>query len=230
MAALGHTITEADVRVALKGMMSSPEGLNGFKRAFMNLWVPKHLPAEQVIDPAAWASRADRSSYVDGSVVFALDVTPERDRGAIGVAGPSGDATHLEVVDDRPGTWWMPDRIEALQARWNPVEWLVDGRSPAASLIPELSDRGINVRVTQAAEMARACRDFYDKATQGGIVHLAQHELAAALAGARQRPIGDAWGWDRRGTTNIAPLVAVTLAAYGLAVNGPTDNRVFVFR
>lgn len=230
MPALGHTITEADVRVALKGMVSSPEGLNGFKRAFLNLWVPKHLPAEQVIPADVWGARQDRESFPRAPMVFAFDMNPERDRGAIGVAGWSEGARHVEVVDDREGVWWMVDRIIALHGRFDPPAWMVDSRSPAASLIEPLAEAGIPVEVIQRPAMARACGDFFDRVTDGGIVHLDQPELTTALASATTSAIGDAWGWARRGVTNIAPLVAVTMAAYGLGLYGDADSNVLVFR
>jgi hypothetical protein len=174
--------------------------------------------------------------------VFAFDVNPERDRGAIGVAGYAGDDVVLEVVDDRRGTWWMVDRICELNERHRPAAWLVEGRSPAASLIPELVKRGLVVAsergrgvpagavVVVGSEMARACGDLFDRVTQGGLKHLDQPEITTALAGAAKRPIGDAWGWARKELVNIAPLVAITLAAYGLSTVAAPDPRVFVFR
>jgi hypothetical protein len=50
---------------------------------------------------------------------------------------------------------------------------------------------------------------------------LNQPELNVALAGALRRDVGDRWLWARKGVqVDISPLVAVTLAAYGLAVKG----------
>jgi hypothetical protein len=45
--------------------------------------------------------------------------------------------------------------------------------------------------------------------------HIPHPALSAALAGAGKRPLGDAWAWDRRGTSvDISPLVAATLARW----------------
>jgi len=52
----------------------------------------------------------------------------------------------------------------------------------------------------------------------GSIWHIGQPELDEAIASATKRPLGDAWAWSRKNaTTDISPLVAVTLATFGLA-------------
>jgi hypothetical protein len=50
--------------------------------------------------------------------------------------------------------------------------------------------------------------------------------LDAAVAGARQRTLGDAWAWSRRAVSvDISPLVAVTLAAWGHAPRAHSYQR-----
>ena len=50
--------------------------------------------------------------------------------------------------------------------------------------------------------------------------------LAAALAGAQQRPLGDAWAWSRKSSrVNIAPLIAATLALSS-AIDSPAGEPV----
>ncbi len=111
---------------------------------------------------------------------------------------------------------------------------LVDSMSPAASLVPGLKALRAKVVVTQAADMAKACGLVYDMTKAATLRHgdsADQAALAAAVAGARRRPIRDAggWGWDRRDeSVNVAPLVAFTLAVLGASskrrTNG-TGNR-----
>lgn len=112
------------------------------------------------------------------------------------------------------------------------IEWLkeraghripivIDAASPASSLIPGLKAVRAKVVTTAAADMAKACGLVFDMVTAGTLRHgdgPDQQALAAAVAGARKRPIRDAggWGWDRRDeSVNIAPLVAFTLAVLG---------------
>lgn len=170
-----------------------------------------------VIGEDAWRALADERSRPEDPVAFAIDVTPERSHGAIGVAGVSGSATHIEVVDHRSGTGWIVDRAVDLHERWNPCAWVVDAGGPAGSLIPDLERAGLQIVTPKVREIAQACGQFFDGVSDQSIVHLDQAPLAAALAGAQQRPLGEAWAWARRGVSvDISPLVAVTLAAWGL--------------
>jgi hypothetical protein len=66
-------------------------------------------------------------------------------------------------------------------------------------------------------EHAQACGMFFEAATGGWLRHIGQPNLAAALDGATKRPLGDAWAWNRVGSSvDISPLVAVTLALRAL--------------
>lgn len=171
----------------------------------------------QVIGEDAWRALGDASSRPEDPVAFCVDMTPERSHAAIGVAGAAGEATHVEVVDHRPGTGWVVERAADLQERWSPCAWVVDAGGPAGSLIPDLEKAGIEVISPKAREVAQATGQFIDDVTEQALVHLDQAPLAAALAGAQLRPLGEASAWARRGVSvDISPLVAVTLAAWGL--------------
>jgi hypothetical protein len=96
--------------------------------------------------------------------------------------------------------------------------WVVDGGGSAGSLIADLEER-LSVEVVQpkAREVAASCGQFYDAVAEQTLSHLDQAPLASALAGAQKRPLGDAWAWARRlVSVDISPLVAVTLAKWGL--------------
>lgn len=174
----------------------------------------------RVIAEDAWRALGDGSSQPADPVAFAIDTTPERSHTAIGVAGASGEATHVEVVDHRPGTGWVVERAVDLQERWGPSCWVVDEGGPAGSLIPALVEAGIEVRSPKSREVAQATGWLIDAVADGSLVHLDQAPLAAALAGAQLRTLGDASAWARRGVSvDICPLVAVTLAAWGLRTN-----------
>jgi len=88
----------------------------------------------------------------------------------------------------------------------------------------------VEVVSPKAREVAAACGQFYDAVTEQSLSHLDQAPLASALAGAQKRPLGDAWAWARRiVSVDISPLVAATLAKWGLGVEveddvDPLDN------
>jgi hypothetical protein len=132
----------------------------------------------------------------------------------------------VELVEHRPGTDWAVGRLAELARRWNPWPVVIDAGSPAYSLLIDLSSLSIQTEVTGAREYAAACGQFYDAVTAGQIVHLDQPVLNAAVAGARKRVLGDAWAWARRAGGDVSPLVAVTLARWGLTKAG--DGRIQV--
>ncbi|MEU3426602.1 terminase [Streptomyces gardneri] len=172
----------------------------------------------QVIGEDAWRALADPKSKPDGELSMAIDATPERDHAAIAVAGPWRGGTHVEVIDHRPGLGWVVERAKELHARHKPRCWVVDGGGPAGSLIQDLADElGVEIVQPKARDIAVATGQFYDAVVEQGVSHLDQAPLAVALAGAQRRPLGDAWAWARRGVgVDISPLVAVTLARWGL--------------
>jgi hypothetical protein len=66
-----------------------------------------------------------------------------------------------------------------------------------------------------------------DAAAQGEVRHLATAELIAALDGALKRPLGDAWAWSRKSSSvDISPLVAATLALWGLRTGKKPVPRI----
>ncbi|MFI9344934.1 terminase [Streptomyces sp. NPDC052773] len=187
-----------------------------------------------VIGKDAWEALADEESRPDDPVAFAVDVTPERSHASICVAGRCGDGVHVEVVDNRPGTGWVADRVRDLTEKWGPRCWVIDPGSPAGALIKDVTDalkvdpdeevdEGEEPRLlaplvqTKTRDVVQATGQFYDAVAAGRISHLDNAPLATALAGARKRELGEAWAWARRGAgVDITPLVAVTLARWGL--------------
>jgi hypothetical protein len=194
-----------------------------FLREALGIW--DTAAQQQVVHPDVWHSLVDGRSEPRLPVCFSADVTPDRQRGSIALAGERADGrTHVEVVNNDAGTGWMVSRLVELNAKWRPVGIVVDPGSPAGSLIPLLQAQGVEPVLTSARDVGQACGSFYDLATTDGLRHLDDPRLNLALGAARKRPIGDsgAWGWHRRdSTTDITPLVAVTLAMWGFASRRP---------
>ncbi|MEU9946919.1 terminase [Streptomyces sp. NPDC047939] len=195
----------------------------------------------QVIGEEAWRAlavldavpggAADGGPPEPGTVAFAIDATPERTHAAIAVAGPWRGGTHVEVADHRHGLGWVVERAKELHERWRPRCWVVDAGGPAGSLIEALADElGVEIVSPKTREIAQATGQFYDAVTDQSLSHRDDAPLATALAGAQQRPLGEAWAWARRGEgVDISPLVAATFAKWGLGAEvdediDPLDN------
>lgn len=174
-----------------------------------------------------WALCADPASQVAGPVVFAAAATPDRSRGAIGVAGARADGVfHIEVVDHRPGISWMLDRLVQLNGTHRPVSVVIDPGSAAGSLLPGLQEAGIEPDLVTGRDRAAACGGLYDAVVESKSVrHLNQPVLTAALSVAQKKPSADAWVFDRKVEgADISPLDAVALALYGYAKYAQNDG------
>lgn len=188
----------------------------GFARERLGIW--STVSSLAVINPQVWADLADSDSPRPSPVAFAIDVPPDRSTASIAVVGERPDGFQAELVRsiNERGTSWVPERVAELVAEWSPVAVVLDASGPAGSLIAPLSEAGVIVVTTSAREMAQACGFFYDAVTEGQLHHGNDPRLNAALAAARKRNLGDAWAWARKNSTDISPLVATTLALYGL--------------
>lgn len=201
----------------------------GFARERLGMWDGE--ASLSVIRAKAWADLANPESQAADPVAFAIDMDPNRLMASIGVAGIAGDRIHVEAIENRScerGSGWIVERVKALQTQWKPCAIVLDAASPAASLIPDLEAARVKLTITNARDMAQACGLFYDAATDGSLVHIDSPLLNRAVAGARKRNIGaeGGWGWNRKdNATDITPLVAVTLATYGLSTKRKRNRQ-----
>ena len=171
-----------------------------------------------VIDPDDWDNLADEASLLADPVCFAFDVSPDRSSAAICAAGKRRDGLgHVEVIRHDRGTGWVvPRLLELHSAGHAAVGFVCDGAGPAASLLPQLEQAGVEVTTVSAKEHGNACGLLFDAVEQQTLRHLGTHELGSAVRGATSRPLGDAWAWSRKNSNaDICPLVAATLAFWG---------------
>jgi hypothetical protein len=238
MPALGHTVDLATIQADHDALDPAE-----FARAYLNRRAPGGRP---VIDAAKWAACRDSTSQLRGLPSFAIDTTADRSASCIGVAGwaavytgshsssesnirsagPNGRSVHVEVVDHRPGTEWVVDRLTELCQRWQPLPVVVDPASAAGSLLVDLAAAGIPTMTVSAREYAFACGQYYDAVADRALCHLEQPDLNAAVKSARKRQLGEAWAWARNRTTDITPLVATTLALWGLVKTGQGNPQI----
>lgn len=204
-----------------------------FARERLGIW---HDPRRGVvIDPNAWADLGDSDSPRPTPVAFAVDVPPDRSTASIGVAGMRPDGLvqiELARAADERGTSWVPERVVKMAQDWSPTAIILDASGPAGSLVgpirEALTGAGLDpdlVHTTSAREMAQACGMFFDSVTEKQLRHGRDPRLNAALVAARKRPLGDAWAWRRKNSTDISPLVAVTLAMFGLKARQPKSKK-----
>lgn len=173
----------------------------------------------RVITDEQWRPRADTELVLSNPVCLAFEVTPDRRFSAIGAAGLGADGVEgVEVIDMRPGTDWVADRLAELKKAHKPVAILCNDNGPAGALIDEVEKKpGLRVTRVNTSEAGQATGMFYDAVDQGVVRYRSPDpDLDAAVAGAVKRTLGEAWAWSQRNSlVNIAPLVACTIALWG---------------
>ena len=229
MPALGHTISLDAIRAEYRAAVRD-SNLNGFRRAYLNQWVLKEDPdADVVFTGDDWAALEGVEESRPDPVVFVVEVADSRKWAHIGLAGKRTDgATHVQVVRSDRGTGWIADKLVELRDAHKPLAVIVNPASPAASLIPDLEAAGIELTLIGGREEAAACGAFVDGVSQGSVRHGGQKLLAISVGVARRRMRGNTWVWkSAEESTDISPLRAVTLAAYGLdrALAAPKKKR-----
>jgi hypothetical protein len=202
--------------VAMEGESMDPRTF-AVERLGVGDW-PTTRAEGAIINVKHWLSLKDPNSEPQDPVVFVYDVTPDRSGAAIGIAGHRDDGLrHVEVVDHRRGTGWVCDRLVELVEKWEPAAVLYDEKSPAASLADRIEKADVKLTPVNASEHAQACGMFFDAVDQRTVRHLGTPELVAALRGVVKRPLSEAWAWSRKNSSiDISPLVAVTLALWGV--------------
>lgn len=175
------------------------------------------------IPVSAFTALGDPESKRTGRVHFAIDVTPDQAWGSLGVAGRRADGIrHLEVVEHKRGIDWIVDRVVEVRKKRPSGPVVLDATSPAGALMPDLAERGVPVLAVSGADLGKACARLKKDTTNAAYRWKSPDEgLIAALQGATQRNIGDGlWAWSRKNSAAvISPLVAVTLANWGAALD-----------
>lgn len=202
-----------DLRLAL-----SPED---FRREVLGIWDDDG--DAWVIPGDAWQAAMDQLTGRDMSlpVAFGIDVSPSRSSAAIAAAYWLTDGRcRVEVIKHELGTDWIVPWLADPARKDERLVTVLDTGGPAGSLVPDLVQQRVRPLLKAGAQdMKAACGGLYDGIVSGTIRHLGDPVLTDALAGAEKRTLMDSWAWSRKDSNaDITPLVAVTLAAYGLSI------------
>jgi hypothetical protein len=177
-----------------------------------------------------WQACENPASEATGPVAFAVAVSLDRRWATIAAAGPAAGPRHLEVIDHRAGTSWVPDRIAQLLKHSN-VGVFADLNGPAGALAADFTNRRIEVTPLTANQYAQACAMIEDAldADEPAVNHLGTDELTAAAKGAVKRTLGDVSVWSRKLSTSlVTPLEAVTIAHWGSVTKAAPEPWVVV--
>jgi len=217
--ALGHTIEE---RVVAHARSTMTEG--EFRRAMLCQWTV----LDDAAIPAKYVQRVmDPTTAPAGALSFGIDVAMDRSWAAISVADETG---RVELIDHREGVSWVVDRTLELW-RKNKGAIVVDGYSPANSLVDRLETGGLPVTRYSLRDMTAACGIFYDAVLDDAIRIRPHTSLTAAIESAKRKQMASGWLWSRTvDNADLTPLFASTLAYHHATNRRPpetTRSRIF---
>ena len=164
-------------------------------------------------------------------IAFAVDVDPDMLSASIAAAWykpepPGSDMRERPVIEipqgcHREGVAWVIPRLAELKAKWRPAAVAIPRNGPAAGLIDDAVQAGIDVMPAASADEAAAFSLIVTAARSHQVLHLGQENAPGmwhAVARAETRDIGDGGkAWSRRDSeSDITPITAGTLALWAL--------------
>jgi hypothetical protein len=195
-------------------------GEESFLREGLGIW--EDLTGALAFGVGKWEACANGGRPKDlGLGALSVAVSYELTHGAIGAASVLDGHAYVKPLQHGQGTYWMARRARELQIRYR-VDVVIDGKGPAAVLIPDLRALGVRLKVVDTNEVLDACAGIFDLVQEQRLHHESFDELDVAVAAAVKRSVGDRWAWGRRtSTADISTLEAVTLATWWAAQRKP---------
>lgn len=201
-----------------------------FKRERLGIWA--EVGTDMVFGNGVWEAAIDEESCPGEQIVFAVDVSPNRDSASIvAVSRRDDDHVHCEVIQSDVGTAWVGYRLNELGLKWKGQSVIVAvAGSQAESLLPSWKRDGADVKLLRFGEYVNACGNLYDMVMQGVFAHLGDPLLTDAVKSAQRAWNKDmaSWYWSRKASdADITPLVAATVGVAGLEHRIRTVRAVF---
>lgn len=225
MPAMGGTQSETVIAHARHTMTDGD-----FRRAFGN---QRTHSDERVIPELTWRRVCRPDASPQGQLVFGVDVSPDREWASIAVCGAT-DVARVELLQRRQGVQWVVPEVARL-VREHGGSVAVDKRSPAGSLIPDITGAGVRrVHELQPGDMTKACAAFYDDVAAGPSklqVRVTPNfeDLDNAVTAAAKQVVGDEWRFARKGAADISALMASTVALWQATRGSPRRSGVQIF-
>lgn len=212
--AAGYTISRsslADSYEEFRDPLTGVIDVAGWARAYGNR--ASHV-REFIFPGSVWADAARPRPQIPDRAGLALDVSPDGRSFAIaaGWRTPDGHGW-VELLDAGDVTRNLPDRVAAIaKARGVPIA--IDRQALAAlEVVDGFTDPAPEVKFLNQAQYGSSCVTFSRGIFNDTVHHSNDQALDDAVQAATKRDYTEGgFGWTRKGTGNIAPLVAATVA------------------
>lgn len=186
-------------------------------REYLSIW-PETF-GESAIDPLLWEQASlDKKPAIPSRVAFGLAIKPGGSVTAICAAWRSSTGrAYVELIEHRPGTDWLPERLQELTQKYRgssvAYDDIAEGKATAGETL-RLSPRP-RLKVQTYRENAAGCIQLVRELERGKLRHSGQVGLDAAAAVVTRREVrGDqgVWLWNSPPGADITPIDAATRA------------------
>lgn len=242
--ALGWTIELDFIMAELARAERSPDeaAMDTFRNEYANQWVrTPQLSSDSrvwIIPEPTWELRGlkpdERQQPIVGPFTIGVDVSPDGESAAIGVAGfhPADGRIRVRVLHLAPGTFWVEEELARVRDAWEPKAFAYDAGGPTLAIAGAVKRAAGTVPIVPVSggKYSAACEAFRVAFTEGDgrAWHENQDWLNSALAGATKKMRGTGWLWDRQtALADISPLPALTCAMWALEMtdDAPEDKE-----
>ena len=193
-------------------------GAASFLREGLGIW--NTVKMDDVFGHGAW-ERCAASDDVEVEL-GAVAISANEDLSLVSLvgAGFNGDDVHGKPLQRTPGTAGAVTRAKTLQDKHGcPV--VVDGRGPAAALIPFLEQAGVDVTVAKTDDVKDACSVLAERVRDHTMTHTDHTALNDQVENAHRKRSGDRWFLAGKAGADISLLKGLSLAVWVLT--RPTD-------
>lgn len=208
-----------------------------FDREMLGVFDPEPVEHEDEPGPLAgdeFLARADPASEPrDSAVALVVEIAAGGTAAAIGLGAMRADGRrHLELVDYRPGTRWITERLAELLDLWPDAVLVMDPAGPAVQLRSSRDDW----HELTGKDTGEAFAEVLAGVRDDGVRWRAPEDIAPALmlAAEKGQAMVTADGvtrWSRKHSpVDIAPMVALTFAGWAgeyLAASGDPLKAIF---
>ena len=211
-------------RISHEAIASERATMNDEQFAMERLGIWDTRAATAVFGPGAWEACAGERA--EGVPLGGMAVAADKALTQFTVVGAAvdGELVHVRPMFSGPNS---ADAVDWL-TEWHEehgVPVAVDGRGPAAVLIPSLEQNGVPVTVLKTPEVLDAHAGIFVAVSERKLRHSNYPELDAAVEGATTRDVGDRWAWGRKGDQSVAPLEGATFAHWLVTRPDPEPER-----
>lgn len=204
-----------DLDTLVADSKSDPEA--EFRTEVLCQWVESLVTPH--IDPTWWDACHSKTAYPTGRLVAGFDVSFDRKRAHVAIAGIGADGIPVvELATRRTGSAWILNYAEKLRENWGVNEIAIQSRGCGASeWVDPLRAAGFHVHEIQGFHVGASCGLFKELVESTGVRHRDQNALTLSVSGTQAKKNGEQMFWDRASSiVDASATVAVSEAVYAL--------------